>query len=110
LNNNKIASNHISVQTDRLKLYGEASINLSNGAIDGLLKATVTDMSESDQVFKAQDILGGSFPIQLSGKISNPKIYPDFSIIQPILNRYLLEHQMEKPLNKLKDKLNSLLK
>lgn len=99
----KLESNSLVLQTDKLQLKGEGSLNLNNEALfaNFFAKATILDASLN----KIQQLLGGSFPILISGTLSAPKVSPDLQKINPILTKILLR----KPVKQLTDSLKDIL-
>ena len=86
-----------------MQLKGEGSLNLNNEALyaNFFAKATMLDTGLS----KIQQVLGGSFPILITGTLSAPKVVPDLQKINPILTKILLR----KPVKQLSDSLKDIL-
>lgn len=95
------------LQTDALQLKGQGRVNLQDTTMDGTLSAKLftTDPKVSD----IQQLLGGTFPLKISGTFKNPLILPDTQIINPIITKYLLKKTLEKPVKLIKGQIQTLL-
>ena len=102
----KLESNTLVLQTDKLQLKGEGSLDLNNETIYSNLLAKVTFLEAG--VTKIQQLLGGGFPILLSGTLSNPKVIPDLQKINLMLSRIWLRESLPQPVKQLGDSLKIL--
>ncbi len=96
------------LQSDRLQLQGAGRFNIKTQDINGHLQATVFTMDEHSNVFKVQQLLGGNFPITVSGNIKRPWVLPDLKIINNILGRYLIKKALDKPVKDIEKQIKSL--
>lgn len=109
LQNNQITSESLLLQTDKLQVNGEGSINLSTHELNAKLKTTLNSNSTDSSMQKIQQALGGYFPLDVSGTIEKPIVLPDLKKINPLLSQLLIPATLEKPLKKLEGKLKELL-
>lgn len=107
LQNAKLQSNSLVLQTDKLQLRGEGSLNLKDKAIDSHLVAKVT--LSNQEIDKIQQLLGGSFPIILTGTLTEPVALPDLQKINPVLTKVLLKTTLSKPIKEFQQTLNTFL-
>jgi len=98
------------LQTEKLHIDGKGSLNLKTHKFNSSLGATIMGTNEISNIFKVQQILGGSFPLTISGTLEKPMIYPDLSKINIALTRLLLHDTLNKPVKDLKKQIKSILK
>lgn len=96
MQNAKLQSNSIKLQTNNLQLTGESSIDLKNLDINSHLLAKVILANFDHELGRIQQLLGGSFPIYISGSLYNPVILPDLKIINSLLPLDLIKAVIEK--------------
>ncbi|MBA2711385.1 MAG: AsmA family protein [Tatlockia sp.] len=102
----KLESGSLVLQTDKLQLKGEGSLDLNNENLYSNLLAKVTFIEVG--LNKIQQLLGGSFPILISGTLSNPKVIPDLEKINSLLARVWLKENLPQPVKELGESLNIL--
>ncbi len=103
----KIMNDSFLLQTPNLELKGQAQVNLEDESLAGNLSAKlITADNMLDQI---QQLLGGSFPLKLSGKMTAPEISPNTREINPVITRYMLQNILGVPINQVKDLLQSVL-
>ncbi|MBA3535399.1 MAG: AsmA family protein [Tatlockia sp.] len=107
LKDGKLESNSLVLQTDKLQLKGEGSLDLNNENLYSNLFAKVTFLEAG--LNKIQQLLGGSFPILISGTLSEPRVIPDLQKINPILTRIWLKDSLTKPVKQLGNTLKIIL-
>ncbi|MDI9819469.1 MULTISPECIES: AsmA family protein [unclassified Legionella] len=107
LQEGKLQSDSLVLQTDRLQLKGEGTLNLRDNLLDGHLLAKVSLTNPS--VDKIQQLLGGSFPVLIKGNLVTPIILPDLKVINPLLTRFWLKETLTKPVKQIHKQLKSLL-
>lgn len=103
----KLQSNSLVLQTDRLHLKGDGELNLKDNSLDShlLAKVTLTD----PEVDKIQQLLGGSFPLLLKGSLTEPVVLPDLKIINPILTKAWIKETLTKPVKQIGQQLKTIL-
>lgn len=106
-NNGVLSSDTILLQTDKLQVKGQGSLNLATNELNSKLQASTNNTDSSMQ--KIQQILGGYFPLVVSGTLNQPKILPDFKQITPLLGS-LIKTSIQKPVNEIRDRLRGLLR
>ncbi|MBA2656110.1 MAG: AsmA family protein [Tatlockia sp.] len=102
-----LVSNSLILQTDYLQLKGEGSLNLNNERIDAKVLAKIKDLNSG--IGKVQQLIGGSFPIQLSGTLTEPNLTPDLQKINPILAQIWLKTTLTHPVETLGKTLKLIL-
>lgn len=107
LANEKLLSNSLILQTDRLQLNGEGQLNLKDNEIDSHLFAKVS--LNDPEVDKIQQLLGGNFPLLAKGNLTEPSVLPDLKIINPILTRFWLKETLAKPVKHIHKQIKTLL-
>lgn len=108
LNNGVITSDSLLLQTDNLQVKGTGELTLATHAINGDLQATVIsdgDMSMST----AQKLLGGHFPLKITGTLEQLVVLPDINIVNRLLSYILIQDNLKKPIKNVKSKLKELL-
>lgn len=107
LQNARLESNSLVLQTDRLQLKGDGALSLKDNSVDSHLfaKVSLTD----PEVDKIQDLLGGNFPLVVKGSLAEPLVLPDLSIINPILTKYWLKETLVKPVKELHKQIKTLI-
>lgn len=107
LQDTKLESNSLVLQTDKLQLKGEGNLNLKDNSLDSrfFAKVTLTDLD----IDKIQQLLGGSFPFLLKGTLKEPSVLPDLQKINPILTKAWLKDTLTKPVKKIQQTLKTIL-
>ncbi|CAM2973981.1 AsmA family protein [Legionella worsleiensis] len=105
----QITSESLLLQTDTLQVSGDATINISNRALNAKLKVTIND-SNDQAIKKIQHALGGYFPLDVSGTIEHPMVLPDITKINPLLGQLLIKNTLEHPLKGVEGTLKELIK
>ncbi len=107
LQNGKLESNSLILQTDKLQLKGSGSLNLNDHGLDSHLLAKV--ILKNQEVDKIQQLLGGSFPILIKGTLSAPTVLPDLQKINPILSKMWLQEALTKPVEKIGETIKTII-
>ncbi|KTD11264.1 AsmA family protein [Legionella jamestowniensis] len=107
LQNEKLLSNSLVLQTDKLQLKGDGELNLKDTNLDSHLQAKVS--LTDPEVDKIQQLLGGNFPLLVKGNLRAPAVLPDLKIINPILTRFWLKETLTKPVKVFHKQLKTLL-
>lgn len=106
-------AHNLLIQTAELNTKGNFSLNLVSQDLDGRLQTSVNGLPKDSRLAKIQSILGGYFPLTISGKRNKPMVLPDSALITPIIRSYILrdsvKKHIEKPVKKLKQQLNKWL-
>ena len=94
-----------------LKVTGNGSINMVSNAIDYHLDAAVLKIPAEDKMVEsADDIVGLSIPVKVSGTISDPKVRPDVEGLLKEKAKQKIDEEKKKLEDKVKDKLQDKLK
>lgn len=88
-----LTSNPILLQTDTLHVSGKGQFNLKNCTIETMSANVVTTDAALNKI---QTLIGGGFPIKLSGDMAHPKILPDIEKITLSISRSVLKRTIEK--------------
>lgn len=107
LKNALFISNSLLLHTSNIQLRGNGQINLNNHAITGNLYAILG--TTDSMLNKIQQLLGGNFPLKLSGTLTQPEISPNARAINPILTRYMLKSALVYPVKQIKNQLETIL-
>ncbi|ASQ45567.1 AsmA family protein [Legionella clemsonensis] len=107
LQNEKLLSNSLVLQTDRLQLKGSGELNLKDNNLDSHLQAKVS--LTDPEVDKIQQLLGGNFPLLIKGNLVAPTVLPDLKIINPILSQFWLKEALAKPVKAIHKQIKTLL-
>ena len=59
---------------------------------------------------KIQSLVGGYFPLALSGTLEHPNVSPDFKNIGPLLGQLLTNPNLKKPLKYLGKQLKGFIR
>ncbi len=108
LKNEQLSTNSLILQTDKLQIKGDGTINLDNRTMNSKLQVTINNNDETMQ--KIQSLVGGYFPLTVSGTIEHPNISPDFKTISPLLGQMLTNPKLQKPLKFLGKQLKGLIR
>ena len=103
----KLINNALLLQTDKLQLKGSGEVNLNDATEELNLSAKLT--TNDDAVNTIQQLLGGSFPLKVSGPIQKPQILADKQALNPVIYNYILKRAIEKPFLQIKNQLKTLL-
>lgn len=103
----KIMNDAFLLQTNNLELKGQAQVNLADDSLHGHLSATL--VTADNMLDKLQQLLGGSFPLTISGKLTAPDISPNLRAINPVISRYMLQNILGIPFTQVKDLLQGIL-
>lgn len=106
LENAVLTANNLNLQTDLLQVKGKTRVNLKNYAINSNLQAALN--VKDDKILAVQQLLGGNFPLIVSGYITKPLILPDFTQIYPLVTQLWLKDKLTQPVNELKEQLKNL--
>lgn len=107
LQNSKLESNSLVLQTDKLQLKGEGNLNLKDENLDTRLFAKV--ISQNSQIEKIQQLLGGNFPILVKGTLSEPTVSPDLQKINPLLSKAWLANTLTKPVKTIEETIKTII-
>jgi AsmA protein len=105
--NNKFMNDSLLLQTNNIELKGNGQIDLNNGALTGNLSAKL--LTADNMVDTIQRLLGGSFPLILSGTITEPNVIPNDREINPIMTRYILKNALVYPVKQIKNQIKNLI-
>ncbi len=103
----KLINDAMLLQTDKLQLKGSGQVDLNDNSLIGNFSAKL--ITTDNMVDKIQQLLGGSFPLKISGTCMNPLLMPDTQVINPIISRYLLKKTLEKPVKVIQQQIETLL-
>ncbi|WED43963.1 AsmA family protein [Legionella cardiaca] len=103
----KLLSDSLVLQTERLQLKGDGKVNLKDNSVDSHLLAQVS--LTDPEVDKIQQLLGGNFPLLVKGYLTEPTVLPDLKIINPILTKYWLKETLVKPVKQIHKQIKTLL-
>ncbi|MCA0403646.1 MAG: AsmA family protein [Proteobacteria bacterium] len=101
LENQKIQNHSFVLQTDKLQINGDFSLDLKSDALKGQLFTKVN--LNNIQIDQIQNLLGGNFPLLLSGSLSDPSFEPDMTKINPILSKAWLKESLTLPVKPLEN-------
>ena len=107
IQNAKLQTNSLILQTDKLQLTGNSQLDLNTNNLESHLLAKVILLDNNLE--KIQQLLGGNFPIYISGPLANPVILPDLKIINALLSTTLLKSVIKKNNKHIQQKLNKML-
>ncbi|RUR17302.1 AsmA family protein [Legionella sp. km535] len=110
IHNELITSESMLLQTDKLQVNGEGTINLSTRELNGKLKASLNSNSTDSSMQKIQKALGGYFPFDVSGTLDQPTVLPDLKMINPLLSQLLIKTTLEHPLKHIEGTLKELVR
>ncbi|RUR11969.1 AsmA family protein [Legionella sp. km772] len=108
LKNELFSTNALIIQTDKLQVKGDGAINLNNHTMNSKLQVTINNNDESMQ--KIQSLVGGYFPLALSGTLEHPNISPDFKSIGPLVGQLLTNPNFKKPLKLLGKQIKGFIR
>ena len=106
LQNAQLESHSLVLQTDRLQLQGDGRVDLKNQGLSGQLIAKII-LTDSN-LAKIQQLLGGGFPFLLKGTLTEPLVLPDLQKINPLLTNNWLADTLAKPVEKIKETLQTI--
>ncbi|MFC3907768.1 AsmA family protein [Legionella dresdenensis] len=106
LNNNVLRSDNLFLKTAILKLKGNGQLRLDSYNLSGAILAYV--IAPDANMNQIQQLLGGYFPLTVSGTLTQPVILPDLKKINPTLTQMWLKERLTKPVIKLKEQLKAL--
>lgn len=107
LKDNNLIGDSLLLQTITMELKGNARLDLNNDDLQGTLSAKL--LTADNIVGNIQQLLGGSFPLKLSGKINQPEILPNDHEINPIMTRYILKSAIKHPVKQIKNQIYNLI-
>lgn len=93
MKNEQFSTNSLLIQTDKLQIKGDGSINLTNHAMNSKLQITSNNNDESMQ--QIQSLVGGYFPLAVSGTLEHPTVSPDFKNIAPLISKLLTNPKLK---------------
>jgi uncharacterized protein involved in outer membrane biogenesis len=102
-------SNSFLLQTDRLNVNGQGNLDLLKKTLNSKLKASFLDSYDDKTLQQFQKVLGGSFPITVTGSIEHPTVAPDFSLINPFLSALIIKNTITTPIKIIGEPLKELL-
>ena len=109
LGNGILDSESILIQTDKLQIKGKGTLNLSNHEINSTVQASLANNNSELSLQRIQQILGGYFPLIITGTLEQPRILPDFKSITPFIRQLLMKTSLEKPIDQIKNQLKGLI-
>ena len=104
-----LTSDSILLQTDKLQAKGKGALYLSNMDMNSTLQVILNSNNTDLNLQKIQAILGGSFPLVVSGTIEHPEVRPDFKIIGQYWGQLLIKTKLEKPIQEIKNRLKEIM-
>ena len=113
--NGTLNSEAILLQTDKLQVKGNGTLNLSNYELSSKLQASINNSGTEPVMLKIQTLLGGYFPLVISGTLEQPKVLPDFKAMTPLLGQQLINTNQlmntntERPINQIRNRLKDLI-
>lgn len=87
------------LQTNRLKIKGYGTINLSHKTLENHLFIHL--ITKDKTINDIQHLFKEGLPFKISGQISKPMVYPDIEKISPVITRHLLKKSLDKPIRQL---------
>ena len=108
LRDKNLITDSVLLQTKQLNLKGQGHINLNDLTLNNQFEAKL--ITADNKLNEAQEILGGTFPLILSGSLTKPFIFPDIKKMSPALIQYFLKQRLNKPIKKLKQQLKYEIK
>ena len=108
--NGLMTSDNIILSSDRLDINGQGRLDLIHQQINSQFEAKFKDFSQSSKIYIAQEALGGSFPVVITGPVHHPQLKPDLKILNPIIQKIFLNKSVKKSVDAFKKNLKSLLK
>ena len=108
LHHGSIDTDSLIIQTNLLQIKGKAHLNLSNHELDSKIKAIMNNNNTDSAMQKIQDLLGGGFPLLISGTLEQPIIIPDFKAISYLLSQLLIKSALAKPVKQIKEDIKEL--
>ena len=103
--NGILNSDSILLQTDRLHVKGKGNINLSSHIMNSTLQVSLNSNNTEPTLQILQHILGGYFPIEVTGTLEQPEVQPDFKIISPFISQLLMKTKLDNPLKQIQNLL-----
>ncbi|MCH9757152.1 MAG: AsmA family protein [Gammaproteobacteria bacterium] len=94
------------LETKKLNLKGNGTLNLETEAINAHLMAHVITKDKTTQA--VQELLGRGFPLLVTGTLSNPMINADRRLIRHVISNSVLPTTLIKPLKKLNKHIKKL--
>lgn len=105
--NGTFFSDRLFLETNRVQLKGSGALDLNTQSLNGSLSAKL--VTNDTMVAKIQGLLGGSFPLQLTGTLNQPEILPNEKSIKPILTRYMVKNAIGFPVRQIKQQIETLI-
>jgi AsmA protein len=96
------STNDLLGTTSFMKVTGKGNLNLPKETLDYDMTATMTAGTKLAGCAQMDKLVGQSFPLDISGTISEPKVMPDFGELAKSILKKQLENKLE---DELKDKL-----
>jgi AsmA protein len=96
------STNDLLGTTTFMKVTGKGSLNLPKETLDYDMDATMTAGTKLQGCGQMDKLIGQSFPLDIGGTISEPKVTPDFGELAKSVLKKQLENKLE---DQLKDKL-----
>jgi AsmA protein len=88
--------------TDFMKVTGKGTLNLPQQALDYDMNATMTESTKLKGCTEMDKLIGQSFPLDITGTVTEPKIRPDFGdLAKAVLQNKVEEQIKDKLLEKL---------
>jgi AsmA protein len=103
--NGILTSDSILIQTDRLQIKGKGTINFSNQLLNATLQLSLNPNNTELTLQIMQRVLGGYFPLVVTGTLEQPEIVPDFKIISPFVTQLLIKTRLDKPIKQIQNLL-----
>lgn len=108
LQNNTLHLNSIVFQTNKLQLKGNGELNLNNNYLDSHFLIQV-DTTKNSDIKQVQELLGGGFPITITGNIAMPLVLPDLKIIYPIITKFWMRETVTQSMEQIQKQIKKLI-
>lgn len=94
---------NVKITHPKLTATGKLTLNLKNQNVLGNMKLVTNSIDKNIQ--KAQTMLHGAFPLIIKGQLSDLKVYPNMTIIAPLLVNQFMEQKGKEVIQQLGNKL-----
>lgn len=108
LNHADFTTDSLLIQTDKLDIQGSGLLNLETFAINSRLQATVAPGHENSLAYQVQQLLGGHYPVTITGNLQHPIVLPDIKIINQLITNLLIKNTLDKPVKEIEKQIKSL--
>lgn len=98
IDTSEIQTHSIVLQSDKLQLKGGAKVNLRDYKLQSQLNVKIS--LANTEIDKIQQLLGGSFPLLVTGSLTTPIVLPDLKQISPLLAKTWVTETLTKFIKK----------